>query len=456
MSAPLAPSPGSALMIAAPSSGSGKTTVTLGLLRALRDAGIPVRAAKAGPDYIDPGFHRAACGHESVNLDPWAMRPGLLKHLVLLQSENGPLLIEAMMGLFDGAADGTGSAADLAMLLNCPIVLVIDASKQSHSVAALIEGFMRHRSGLRFAGVIFNRVGSQRHADLLREAARSVGTAVLGMVKRNEALQLPERHLGLVQAEETDGLEVFVQQTGLKLTEDVNLDALCGGFGELKLDKSACSEPNLISIPPFGQRIAIAQDQAFSFCYPHLVAGWREACAHLRFFSPLHNETVPSDCDAVYLPGGYPELHAEQLSASSATWKSLGDAAARGATIFGECGGYMVLGEALRDANGCDHAMAGLLPLHTSFAEPKLHLGYRRVAALTPLKFADCARDHFTAHEFHYAEAIRTGDAEPLFQVIDAIGSDFGRAGLRRDRIMGSFMHLIDRVETPNSFGAKH
>lgn len=428
----------SGLLIAAPASGSGKTTVTLGLARALADAGLRLVSGKAGPDYIDPAFHAAASGKPCFNYDPWAMRPDLVRANAAHQAGGGDfLLVEAMMGLFDGAADGTGAPADLAATLDLPVVLVIDCSRMSQSVAALARGYRDHRGDVHVAGVILNKVGSARHEAMLRAALETAGIAIFGVLRSDPALALPERHLGLVQAGEHEALEAFITHAAGVVARDCDLDRLAA----LAAGHAASPPPSaVLHLPPLGQRIAIAEDRAFAFTYQHLLLGWRMAGASLSFFSPLADEAPAADADAVYLPGGYPELHAGTLAVAGRFRQGMLEAARRGARIYGECGGYMTLGEGLVDAAGVRHAMLGLLPLVTSFAERRRHLGYRRVTPLAGSGFAA----PMTAHEFHYSTLVHEGEAERLFAVTDAVGEDLGMAGLRRDAVSGSYMHLID------------
>ena len=426
------------LLIAAPASGQGKTTVTLGLIRALKRRGVALAPAKAGPDYIDPAFHAAAGGAACFNYDPWGMRPELIRANRSLQAAGGKLfLAEAMMGLFDGAADGRGSAADLAKLLRLPVLFVVDCAKMSHSVAALVQGFARFDPSVMIAGVVLNRVSTDRHEKMLRDALGRAGIMVFGALRRDDGLVLPERHLGLVQAGEHRTLEVFIEMAADAIEAGLDIGQIlraAGGLGQVP------SEANIDRLPPLGQRIAVARDIAFAFSYAHTLFGWRRRGAEISFFSPLAGEGPADHADAVYLPGGYPELHAGALAAAAGFREGMQAAIARGATIFGECGGYMVLGEALTDAEGRTHRMLGALPLETSFAERRRHLGYRR---LKPLGGFPWNRE-LTAHEFHYATVTREGEAERLFDVRDALGDDLGAAGLRCGKVAGSFMHVID------------
>lgn len=414
-------------LIAAPSSGSGKTTITLGLLRALsRD--IALRAAKSGPDYIDPRFHEAACGQPCLNLDAWAMAP---ERIIALASGPLPLIIEGAMGLFDGAPpDGKGACADLARILKLPVVLVIDAGKMAGSVAALANGFIAHDPRVQIAGIILNNVGSARHEAMLRRALGN--TVIFGAVPRDATLNQPSRHLGLVQAQERSDLDSYLDKAADILSAHVDIERLKSLLSPISATGAA---PRM---SPPAQRIAVAQDAAFAFCYPHLLQDWQAAGATLSVFSPLADEPAP-DADFIYLPGGYPELHAGRLAANTVFLDSLRRTKAQ---IYGECGGYMTLGETLTDADGVTHSMAGLLPLETSFAQRKLHLGYRQL-------FADHGpmKGHWTGHEFHYATTIKAS-GQPLFQVRDAEGTVLPAMGLVRQNVSGSFGHIIDRTAT--------
>ena len=430
----------SGLILAAPASGSGKTVLCAGLLAHYRERGLAVRAFKAGPDYIDPGYHRLATGHDCVNLDPWGMRPETLARRLNALAAGADLVIgEGAMGLFDGARDGTGSTADLATRLNLPVVLVVDARGQGASVAALAEGFVNHRLDVTVAGVILNRVASAAHERLLRDALGARSVPVLGAVPRDEALSLPSRHLGLVQACESKGS--WVDRAASVVGRAVDIDALEALARPLR---ATPTQPGA-AIPPLGQRIAVAHDEAFGFCYDALIEDWRAAGAAVVPFTPLADEAPDPDADAVYLPGGYPELHAGRIADAARFLDGLRSAAGRDAAVFGECGGYMVLGRGLTDADGQCHAMAGLLPLETSFRERRLSLGYRaaRLAAAGPLGAAGTG---FRGHEFHYCRVVSEETGHPLFETRDATGASLGHAGITRGTVSGSFIHLIDRV----------
>ena len=440
------------LIVASPHSGSGKTVLTLALLRALRRRGIAVVSAKAGPDYIDPAFHAAASGAPCRNLDCWAMRPALLQALVRGLAAAGELLLcEGAMGLFDGVGSSErGSTAELAARLGWPVVLAVDAARQAASVAALLEGFARHRPDVRVAGVVFNCVASPRHAEILAAAARAAlpELAILGAVPRDPALALPERHLGLVQASEHPELAAFLERAADVVGRHCDLPALLALAEHVRLD---LGNEAPIPLPPLGQRIAVAEDRAFAFAYPAVLEGWRAAGAEIVRFSPLVDEAPDPAADAVYLPGGYPELHARRLAANARFLTGLRERAAKGAAIYGECGGYMVLGRGLVDAEGVRHPMAGLLPVVTSFAGPRRHLGYRE-AGLTTETPLGAAGARFRGHEFHYAGIVEL-EGPPLFHAQDGSGADLGDIGSIAGRVMGSFLHLIDRMELPARIG---
>jgi len=421
-----------ALIIAAPASGSGKTTLTLGLLRALHRAGHDVRGAKSGPDFIDPRFHEAACGAPCRNLDAWAMPVERLKALAV---GSGTLLIEGAMGLFDGAPpDGKGASGDLARSLNLPVLLVVDAGKMAQSVAPLVAGFAGHDASVQVAAVILNNVGSARHEAMLRRALEPQNIPVLGALHRQKNLAHPSRHLGLVQASERADLDEYLNRVADAVDASVDLPTLLALTRPLP--KPADNAPRM---PPPAQSIAIARDAAFAFAYPHMLEDWRSAGAELTFFSPLNDEG-PAKSDMIFLPGGYPELHAGQLAAASGFRKSMLKAAET-ALIYGECGGYMVLGRTLTDPDGVTHQMLGLLDLETSFAKPKLHLGYRH---LMPL--GGCFNGPQGGHEFHYANTI-SAHGTPLFKARDAEGTALPDMGLITENISGSFAHIIDGAQ---------
>lgn len=441
------------LVIAAPRSGSGKTLVTLGLIAALRARGLAVAPAKVGPDYIDAAILTRVAGRPAVNLDPWAMRPERLRDLATTDADL--LLVEGVMGLFDGAADGTGSTGDLAAALALPVILVVDAERQSQSIAPLVSGFANWRSGVNVAGVIVNRVATTRHETMLRRALAETRIPVLGILPRRDSLALPERHLGLVLPEELANFDAVTAAAADVIAEYVDLDRMLAlaalpppsslrggaGSGGASLDIETTPTPHR-GIPPLGQRIAVARDDAFAFLYPHWLADWHAAGAEVSFFSPLADETPDPAADAVFLPGGYPELHAATLAGAQRFIAGLHAAKDRRTLIYGECGGFMVLGETLTDKAGVTHRMAGLLPVVTSIERPRRALGYRRLAHQSPLPWPQ----RLYGHEFHYSTGKVLG-GEPLFLANDALGDPQPPAGAIVGRVMGSYAHVIDAAD---------
>lgn len=427
------------LMVAAPASGSGKTTVMLGLLRAFAEDGLAVQPFKSGPDYIDPAFHRAACGRASWNLDTWAMAPALLGALAAEARGADLCLAEGSMGLFDGVATrgatGHGASAETATALGWPVVLVLDAGGQAQSAGASALGFARFDPRVRVAGVILNRLASTRHERLARTGVERAGLPVLGALPRQRDLALPERHLGLVQAVEHPDLDTAIGRYAAFLRAHADLAAIRAAAAGGTLP----APPGALPRPP-AQRIALAQDAAFSFAYPHLLAGWRRAGAEILPFSPLADEPPDPAADLVWLPGGYPELHAGRLAAAG---RFLAGLRAHAATrpVHGECGGYMVLGAALIDKTGARHPMAGLLGLVTSYADRRLHLGYRRAVLTAPMPGHEPGAA-LRGHEFHYSTILAQPDP-PLAAVADADGAPVAETGSHRGPVTGTFFHLI-------------
>lgn len=434
------------LMISAPASGTGKTTVMLGLLRALVEDGLTVQPLKSGPDYIDPAFHQAAAHRPSFNFDSWAMDEALLGAIAEQTRMQGApadiCIAEGSMGLFDGVATrgqaGFGASAETALKLGWPVVLVLDVGGQAQSAAATALGFKAMNPDLPFAGVILNRVASPRHERLIRVGMDKVDMPVLGVLPREKDLKLPERHLGLIQAVEHPDLEAAISGYASFLRKNVDLEAI---------KAAARSGPQLnagtLLVPP-AARIALASDEAFSFTYPHLLEGWRAGGATVLPFSPLADEAPDPSADLVWLPGGYPELHAGRLASAALFLRGL-RRHAQTKPVHGECGGYMALGEGLIDKDGHRHAMAGLLKLSTSYEKRKFHLGYRR-AILEQAMPGFAAGSALRGHEYHYSTILEQND-EPLASVFDADGNPVPETGSRNGQsggtVTGTFFHLI-------------
>ncbi|MDX2100929.1 MAG: cobyrinate a,c-diamide synthase [Alphaproteobacteria bacterium] len=433
------------LILSAPGSGSGKTIAATGILRAFARRGVRVGAAKSGPDYIDGGFLAAAAGVGRSNLDVWSMRSGTLATEVSRHHGFDLLLIEGAVGLFDGIGfEGRGSTADLAAALGAPVVLVLDARGAATSLAATLLGFRQFRRDVTVSGVIASRVGGPAHADTIARACMAAcpDVAFLGCLPRDDGLVLPSRHLGLVQATEQPDLEGLMERAADLSDQHLDLDHL------LRLARPAVVGPlaERPPLPPLGQRIAVAFDDAFGFAYGHVLAGWQDAGAELLPFSPLAGEGPDLAADAVFLPGGYPELYAAHIAGAEAFLVGLGAAARLGRPIYGECGGFMVLGRALIDDRGYAHPMANLLPIVTSFQHRQRHLGYRRAQLLTdgPLGRRGLV---YAGHEFHYSTLVEAGEAPGLFQVSDGQARSLGVAGAMVGSVFGSYLHLLDQQD---------
>ncbi|MGA9007569.1 MAG: cobyrinate a,c-diamide synthase, partial [Xanthobacteraceae bacterium] len=322
-------------------------------------------------------------------------------------------------------------------------VLVLDISRQAQSAAAVVRGFAAHDPAVRIAGVILNRVASERHRALVADAIEAVGVPVLGAMPREAELTLPERHLGLVQAGEHADLAALIGRLATMAQSHIDLNAILISGAALTTDIERTNTP--LALPPPGQRVALASDRAFSFVYPHLMSAWRSAGAEIIPFSPLADEPPPERADSCWLPGGYPELHADKLAAAEHFLSGL-RRFAQTRPVHGECGGYMVLGQSLEDVSGHTHATAGLLGHATSFTKRKLHLGYRSARLLAD-GVLGAKGTSVRGHEFHYATLSDAGGDETLAEMRDGEGRPLGNAGGRRGNVSGTFFHAIATAE---------
>jgi len=430
------------IVVAAPASGSGKTTVTLALLAALRRRGMAVAPFKVGPDFIDPGHHALACGRASYNLDGWMCGAKGVRETYARGCSGAEMaVVEGVMGLFDGAAgdSNAGSTAEIARWLGGRILLLVDARSQARSAAALVQGFCRFDPRLEFSGVIFNRVGSRRHEELLRAAHASVPglPPLLGCLSREEELALPERHLGLVTAGDAAANDDFYERLADWLEAGVDLDALLSPPPLSKRGRglSGSGEIPLLHPLPSGElkpkaRIAVARDEAFCFCYPENLQRLQEAGAELAFFSPLRDAALPPGVQGLYLPGGYPELHAARLAGNGALLEEIRAFAAAGRPVYAECGGLIYLSEGVDGVP----ARARMLPKRKA-------LGYREVtfSRHTPLGPAGTAA---RGHEFHYSELAMPPQVERAYALRRADGEGMEDEGFVRGSVLASYVHL--------------
>ena len=423
------------LLIGATTSGSGKTTFTIGLLRALSRRGLRVQPFKCGPDYIDTQFHSIAAGRESVNLDTWMASPEHVREVYAHYCEGMDVaVIEGVMGLFDGYDRMRGSSAEIAALLDVPVVLVVNARSTAYSVAALLHGMKTFRPDVRIAGVVFNQVASESHYSFLKAAADDAGVPSLGWIPRAEGIEVPSRHLGLTIGMEqeinaladraadliehnrdgsfcvkaSDCTELF----GVSVSETIDARVAVNGKGPLRRSgrdsapsgrvvsdtDTPKSSPNIALTTqdkPSLLRIAVACDRAFNFTYRENIDRLKEM-GEVVFFSPLAGDELP-DSDLVYLPGGYPELFAPELSLNRTLAAQLVQYAEKGGRILAECGGMMYLGESVTDQNGKTWPMAGVLPIECTMDGARLHLGYRKMTV---------GGVDFKGHEFHYSSIV--------------------------------------------------
>ena len=398
---------GPRLVIAGTHSGVGKTTVATGLMAALRSAGFRPAPAKVGPDFIDPGYHALACARPPRNLDAWLCGPDSIRPLAARAGENSDvLIIEGVMGLFDGAADNTpSSTADVARMLDAPVVLVVDASAMSGSVAALVHGFLTYDPSIRLAGVVLNNVGSDGHATLLREALEPLGISVLGALKRDDRLSWRDRHLGLVPvAERPDEVRTSLDFLAQAVTEAVDLPAVMAIAASAPVTTAQPVRlPESDARGSTGVEIAVAAGRAFTFTYTDTLDALRAGGARIVSFDPLHDEHLP-EADGIIIGGGFPEVHAPALAGNRLLLDDLHAKAVGGVPLWAECGGLLLLAESIDG-----HSMAGVVPARASMTD-RLTLGYREVTTGEPSPIGPVGTA-FRGHEFHYSKLDPGGQA---------------------------------------------
>ena len=437
--------PNPRILIAGTHSGVGKTTVTLSLLAAFRARGRQVQPFKVGPDFIDPGHHRLACGRESRNLDGWMLGAELNKETFHHASRDADLsIIEGMMGLFDGSSSTaeTGSAAEMAKQLKAPILLVIDGSAMARSAAAMVYGYATFDPELRLAGVIFNRVKSDRHYQLLKEAVeKETEVKAVGYLRPNAELSIPDRHLGLRTALEQGNTDLYVK-LGQAASETIDLGAVA--------QIAQSSEPLLGDVVAFPRRapkrsgdtvkIGIAYDPAFCFYYPDNLELLQKEGAELILFSPMSNPSLP-DVDLLYLGGGYPELYAEALERNVEMRKTIFEFAVKGGPIYAECGGLMYLTKSLRDFEGRVYDMTGVFPAETVMDRATMTLGYREVEVTRSCLLGEVGTT-VRGHEFHYSSLGPRDNLTHVVNLTDAQNRDRGQDGLTYANVVGLYTHL--------------
>lgn len=436
-------------LIAAPSSGSGKTTITLALLRLLARRGLAVQPFKCGPDYLDTMLHAMAAStgetaRPGLNLDTFMASKQHVRSLFARHASTAEIsVVEGVMGLFDGAEKSDGSSAEIAALLGLPVIMVIDGSKMAYSAAPILYGFKHFDPSVNFAGVIFNRVGSASHYSYLEAAAIDAGVKPLGYLPRNSAITIDERHLGLNTSAEYDR-QAIIDAMADHIEKTVNIDRL--------LELSAMDLPEAEAIQatprPSGKVIAVARDEAFNFIYHDNIEALSKY-GEVRFFSPLHDETLP-EADLLYLAGGYPELHAEALAANESMRHAIAAWCRNGGATYAECGGLMYLGKTLTLADGAAYPMCGVLDIDTTMQEARLTLGYRKVYP------AGADGVELRGHEFHYSRITRQGEIDNIAEIRNARDQPVETKLFRVGNTIASYLHFYwgERDNLANWFTA--
>lgn len=416
----------SAFLIGAPSSGSGKTTVTLGLLRALKNRGFDIQAFKSGPDYIDPKFHELATSNPSVNLDMFFSGEGEVKRIFQHYSKGSEIsVVEGVMGLFDGYDKIKGSSAELAKILELPIVLVVNAKGAAYSIAPLLYGYKNFDKSIHIAGVIFNNVRTETHYNILKEVAESIGISSFGYIPHRSDLSVPSRHLGL-SIDEKDCFSELADKLAVHISTYVNIDLL---LEKTKITSMELSEKEVL--PPKKRiKIAIAKDEVFSFFYYENLRKLKDI-GELIFFSPLNDCCLPQ-VDYLFLPGGYPEFFLEKLSANTSMKQSIKAFAEKGGKIWAECGGMMYLCKGMIDTEGKTFDLANVIDLQATMQQMKLTLGYRQ--------FAYNGID-FRGHEFHYSSLL-PNEGKSVCQIYNAKNGEVNTKLFRYKNVLAGYTHI--------------
>lgn len=410
------------LVIAATQSGSGKTTIVAGILSALKKRGLKVQSYKVGPDYIDPGFHKIASGRPAHNLDSWLVGSEKIADIFLsTYGDSDIAIIEGVMGLYDGGKSGISSTAEIAKILNAPVVLVIDAKSMGNSAAAIALGFKEFDKDINFAGVILNRIGSDSHAKMIADALAEIDIKCFGAIKRDKNFVLPERHLGLVPTAENNFADV-INKISETVESQINLDELI-----------------TISEKIYSVKIAVAKDEAFNFYYEESLQILKKFGAEIIFFSPLHDKNLPENIDGLILGGGFPEMFANQLEENKNMRESIKNFADKNLPIFAECGGYMYLMKSIKDFDGNIFEMCGVIDSRAVMTEKLQMVGYVEASFIK-----NCAvgkiNDIIHAHEFHFSV---TDDIDKkIFECKKLRTGEKYFAGYADKNIVASYLHL--------------
>jgi cobyrinic acid a,c-diamide synthase len=430
------------LVIGGTTSGVGKTTIAVGVMAALVRRGLNVQPYKVGPDYIDPSYHAVAAGRSSRNLDAWMLSEATVLELFARSSEGADIaLIEGVMGLFDGLSglDEAGSTAQMAKVLRAPVLLVLDVSRTARSAAAMALGYARLDPGVRLAGIILNRVAGPRHRDWTKEAVEGLaGLPVLGALPEVPDLALPERHLGLVPATERQPLDAFLERLVPIIEGHLDLDRLIALAAQAEPVPLASASLFKIDVPTRPVRIALAQDEAFSFYYADGLDLLTAAGADLVRFSPIHDASLPAGAQGLYIGGGFPELFGDQLEANGRMRREILESARDGMPIYAECGGLMYLTEAIVDFDGTSFPMVGAVPGRAVMERGRLRIGYVEVEPLGENILAGPGT-RLRGHEFHCARWDGAGSASPAYSIVNLDGRP---EGYQCGNLLATFIHL--------------
>lgn len=443
------------LVIAGVRSGVGKTTVTTGIIAALARRGLVVQPFKTGPDYIDPTYHTLAANRPCRNLDTWMVPPERVQALFAHSAGEADIaVVEGVMGIFDGFSyEGeAGSTAQVAKLIDAPVILIVDASKMARSAGALALGYQQFDPDLPLVGFIVNKVGSDRHGEgVATTIERATGLPVFGWLTRDAELEIPERHLGLIPTAEPGRWRTFIDHAADQIERSLDLDRLLA----IAQNAQPLTAPGLKEILQSGQPtslrpkstnhpvIAVARDEAFNFTYEGNLDLLRAAGAELIFFSPLHDKVLPPNTSGIMLSGGFPELYADQLAVNSEIREALRQAHRQDLPIYAECGGLMYLTETITDLEGQQHRMVGLLPGHSVMTRRRLTLGYRQARAVSN-SWLLAAGETVRGHEFHYSKwENRPADLPPAYHLLPRSGEGEPRPeGAHLGNLWASYVHL--------------
>ncbi len=425
-------------------SGVGKTTVSLGLMAAMRQRGLKVQPFKCGPDFIDPGYHAQVCGRPARNLDSWMLPEETNRRLFFSAARDSDVcVVEGVMGLFDGASgkSAVGSTAEMAKLLGLPVILVVDGSAMAQSAAAVVRGFESFDPELRLAGVIFNKAGGPGHIRMLREAVEEAcSTPFLGYLPQDAQMRIPERYLGLHTAEENPLTEEAISALRNVIESNVNVEQLLALLPEIQAEIQVppAREP---SRPQRAPRIGVARDLAFCFYYEDNLDALRSAGAEIIDFSPIDHKQLPPLIDALYFGGGYPELYAGELARNHEMLGAIRKFGEDGGVVYAECGGLMLLGEEIVDCEGCHFPMAGLLPLRVQMTGHLVKFGYAEVTLKEDSLWGP-AGTKARGHSFHHSAVVEAGDTARHYRLCYSSNSLEEEEGFGINNVLASYIHL--------------